>query len=800
MIDRLLGYANAFPSIFGAIQRKRWAADLEKCQLRDTHSNKTQFQALVDAQDRTLVAALEDDALKKDLQTVAQDLGMLEDLYLIMSSSNGTTTSSNHESPHIVASSPQSSAKVPLFTHASPDISTNELHSSARSRQGSLDMIWSTISKLEEHVGGDPAFESQMVQLRKLAQAAMISTDEGVSERAKPSLLKQATVTSSPAVSGPPQPSLQVTLPDQSLKLRVAELTQDSLQIPAEPSLAIQDSRKKHVLEYIKSHPSSDRFRLCLDIGQGLAHMHALGIVLGDFAPWNVTVDESGNVQLRELNLSSSINGRPAGRGTWRSQLPDARYIPPEVITLPPEAEGGTDPNPTKSDVYAFTLLLFEILSGVAPWDKLDIPSIVSQVTRGNRPTRPTPSAWLDDNNVWSLIQLGWHQQPENRPDMASYARNLEGWKHLLPATQNNDPFNLTQLSASPTTEQFLTRKTEDLTIMDDLSFDITREVKMVSELFTKDDIYRLVDALKIPDPFRTSRNRRFSAFDALVILLSRLTYPCRLVDLSTRFYLPEPVLSDCINELACWITNHWASLLLGFNSERLNPAQLDLFASVIAARGCPMDCIWGFIDATIKMVCRPGQDQRELYSGYAKGHCLKYSAVVTPDGIISCCSLPIPGRRADQTCLRKSKLEECLEVHAVGVDGRRLLLWGDPAYMNTEVVASAEKKLGDMPAINRAFFREMATYRQCVEWAFGKISTLFSFNNYSTNLKVLLSPVGSYFLASVLLTNAHTCIYGSETSHFYSLQPPSLEKYFVLPSKLCSIEEFVSKAFEYAE
>ncbi|KAG8719737.1 hypothetical protein FRC09_010687 [Ceratobasidium sp. 395] len=484
MIDRLLEYANAFPSIFGAIQRKRWAADLEKCQVRDTHSNKTQFQALVDAQDRTLVAALEDDALKQDLQTVAQDLGMLEDLYLIMSSPNGTTTSSNHESPHIVASSPQSSAKVPLFTHASPDISTNELHSSARSRQGSLDMIWSTISKLEEHIGGDPSFESQMVQLRKLAQAAMISTDEGVSERAKPNLLKQATVISSPAVSGPPQPSLQVTLPNQSLKLRVAEFTQDSLQIPAEPSLAIQDSRKKHVLEYIKSHPSFDRFRLCLDIGQGLAHMHALGIVLGDFAPWNVTVDESGNVQLRELNLSSSINGRPAGRGTWRSQLPDARYIPPEVITLPPEAEGGTDPNPTKSDVYAFTLLLFEILSGVAPWDKLDIPSIVSQVTRGNRPIRPTPSAWLDNNNVWSLIQQGWHQQPENRPDMTSYARNLEGWKHLLPATQNNDPFNSTQPPASSTTEPLSARKAEDPTIMDDLSFDITREVKMVSELY----------------------------------------------------------------------------------------------------------------------------------------------------------------------------------------------------------------------------------------------------------------------------------------------------------------------------
>lgn len=308
-----------------------------------------------------------------------------------------------------------------------------------------------------------------------------------------------------------------------------------------------------------------------------------------------------------------------------------------------------------------------------------------------------------------------------------------------------------------------------------------------------------MVSVLDIPSPIKTPKSRRsFTPFEALVILLSRLSYPCQLDMLTERFHISKSAISECINELSCFLTEKWAIPLLSFNPGRLTHARLDLFASVIASRGCPMDNIWGFLDVTIKMVCRPGWEQKELYSGYAKGHCLKYQAVVTPDGLISCCSLPLPGRRADGACLRRSGLEPLLEKHAFGVGGRRLLLWGDLAYGRSEVIASGEKEVGRMPPVDQMFFKEMAKYRQCVEWAFGKVSALFAFNNYSPNLKLHLSPIGSYFLVSVLLSNAHTCIYGSETSHFYSLQPPTLEDYFVLPSSLESADFSLSKTFEY--
>ncbi|KAG8712783.1 hypothetical protein FRC09_019464 [Ceratobasidium sp. 395] len=477
-VDKLLDYTQAFPSIFVGVQRQKWLADLEKSRMRDSNTNKSQLQALVDDQDDVLVSALGNNGSRAALQTMAREFGLLEDLNSITPPDNDDLAGAN-QSPRITVSSPQHTDRLTVHTVQPSNNPSDIPHRSLQLKQGSLDAIWNTISKLEEHVGGDPAFGAQMEQLRKLAQAAMISTDEAVTGQARPNLLKSTAVIQSPTTQGQARPSLEVVLPSIGADLNVAQLVQAAYQIPPEPRLPSGSAQNTHVLEFIKRYPSSNRFRLCTDIGQGLAHMHTVGVVLGDFAPWNVTVDELGNVRLRELNLSDS-NGRP-GRGTWRSQLPDARYIPPEVITLPPEQEGGTDPNPRKSDVYAFTLLLYEILSGVAPWDKLDIPSIVSQVTRGNRPTRPSPSIWLDNDNLWTLLQLGWHQQPESRPDMSSYAHNLEHWQQVLPKAQDGPNPDVLQQPPTPIANSFpFSKKMNDLSIMDDISFDISREVKMI--------------------------------------------------------------------------------------------------------------------------------------------------------------------------------------------------------------------------------------------------------------------------------------------------------------------------------
>ena len=74
---------------------------------------------------------------------------------------------------------------------------------------------------------------------------------------------------------------------------------------------------------------------------------------------------------------------------------------------------------------------------------------------------------------------------------------------------------------------------------------------------------------------------------------------------------------------------------------------------------------------------------------------------------------------------------------------------------------------------------KAMSKIRISVEHAFGKTTTEFAFVDFPKNLKVHLSPVATYYRVAVLLTNAHTCLYGSQTGSSFELDPPTLEEYF---------------------
>jgi hypothetical protein len=44
--------------------------------------------------------------------------------------------------------------------------------------------------------------------------------------------------------------------------------------------------------------------------------------------------------------------------------------------------------------------------------------------------------------------------------------------------------------------------------------------------------------------------------------------------------------------------------------------------------------------------------------------------------------------------------------------------------------------------------------------------------------LKVFHQPVAVFYVVAALLANCHTCLYGSETSSFFKIAPPTLEEY----------------------
>ena len=71
-----------------------------------------------------------------------------------------------------------------------------------------------------------------------------------------------------------------------------------------------------------------------------------------------------------------------------------------------------------------------------------------------------------------------------------------------------------------------------------------------------------------------------------------------------------------------------------------------------------------------------------------------------------------------------------------------------------------------------------MSGMRITNEWGFGKLFSLWAWLDYRHAHSVLLSPVGLIYPVANILTNMHTCLYGSQTGDYFLMRPPRLEDY----------------------
>ena len=76
---------------------------------------------------------------------------------------------------------------------------------------------------------------------------------------------------------------------------------------------------------------------------------------------------------------------------------------------------------------------------------------------------------------------------------------------------------------------------------------------------------------------------------------------------------------------------------LRDFNQPWLSPENLRRFADAIYAKGASIEFCWGFVDGTVRPICRPGQHQRALYNGHIGVHAIKFQSVVAPNGCNGC-------------------------------------------------------------------------------------------------------------------------------------------------------------------
>ena len=98
------------------------------------------------------------------------------------------------------------------------------------------------------------------------------------------------------------------------------------------------------------------------------------------------------------------------------------------------------------------------------------------------------------------------------------------------------------------------------------------------------------------------------------------------------KFGRPVPQLSMITTKMTNLIYDGYHNKLTDLNQRWLAPDKLEEYAQAIHNTGAPLVNCWGFVDGTVRPICRPGEFQRIVFDGHHRVHALKFQSVATPN------------------------------------------------------------------------------------------------------------------------------------------------------------------------
>ena len=311
-----------------------------------------------------------------------------------------------------------------------------------------------------------------------------------------------------------------------------------------------------------------------------------------------------------------------------------------------------------------------------------------------------------------------------------------------------------------------------DLFVLGDKEF-------LIRYRFTRRQVCWVHTALDFPPSFSAPCRTTWSSMEGLLILLRRLTFPARLSELCTEFGRSTSSLSKISNIMLAWVWSRWGQLLTNpFGQPFFSADRVTGYGEAIARKMNVDLPVWGFIDGTVRPICRPERHQRQFYNGHKRTHAIKFQAVAAPDGLIVHLYGPVEGHRHDAGVLAESGLPQQLAAHMNSPTGMPYAVYGDPAYPLSPYIQKAYQSAARTPN-QRRYNTSMNGARVSVEWAFGDIASWWKFVGAKKQQKMLLQPVALYYQVATLLTNLRTIVrYGNSTSKHFDISPPSLVEY----------------------
>jgi serine/threonine protein kinase len=141
--------------------------------------------------------------------------------------------------------------------------------------------------------------------------------------------------------------------------------------------------------------------KMMIGVVLGMKYLHSRGIIHRDLKPGNILLDEKGQIRIADFGTAKFEDYG----ATTTDLIGTLAYMASEAL------EGGHATK--KSDVFAFGLILYEVLVGESVFPKKGNPlQIALMHAEGTRPEIPE----VIHSSIANLIRKCWSKNPEDRP------------------------------------------------------------------------------------------------------------------------------------------------------------------------------------------------------------------------------------------------------------------------------------------------------------------------------------------------------------------------------------------------
>ncbi len=158
------------------------------------------------------------------------------------------------------------------------------------------------------------------------------------------------------------------------------------------------------------------------DLATALGRAHHAGIIHGDVKPANIMITEDGEVKLSDFGIArfaTQVSGSGRIMGT-------PAYLAPEQIL--------GEPHSTRSDLFSLGIVLYQMLTGVPPFDGSSVAAVCAQILTADPvpPSRRNPAL---HSGLDHIVMRCLAKKPEDRyPSGDALAASLYPLARRTPA------------------------------------------------------------------------------------------------------------------------------------------------------------------------------------------------------------------------------------------------------------------------------------------------------------------------------------------------------------------------------